>query len=130
MTTHDIGLWHSLTLRDADSMFAWLRAVGFVEHATYRDEADPSVVQHSEWTWSGGGGVTGGLMVGSARDAQPGGNGSAYLVCTDPTAVMAAALAAGGTEVVAIEDKGYGGTGGTVADPEGNHWSLGTYRPS
>ena len=128
--THEIGLWHCMTLRDVEVMFAWLRAVGFVEHATYYDDADPSIVRHSEWVWSGGG-TAGGLMLGSAPDgADPGENGSAYLVCSDPAAVMAAAITAGGSEVLALEDKGYGGTGGTVADPEGNHWSLGTYRPS
>ncbi len=126
-STDDISLWQVLTLRDADTMFAWLRAVGFAEHATYRDDADPAVVQHSEWVWSGGGAV-GGLMVGTTRDGA--GTASTYLVCTDPAAVVAAAVGAGGSVVVPLEDKGYGGVGATVADPEGNHWSLGTYQPS
>ena len=36
--------WQTLSFRDADAMMAWLSAIGFTEHATYRDEADASVV--------------------------------------------------------------------------------------
>ena len=43
-------------------MIDWLKAIGFTEHATYRDEADASVVVHAEWLWPGGGGI----MFGSA----------------------------------------------------------------
>ncbi|WP_206422718.1 VOC family protein [Nocardioides pantholopis] len=118
-----------MSVRDADAMIAWLSAVGFVEHATYRDQADPSVVVHAEWLWPGGGG----LMFGSQRpDAAVDnvGGSAAYLVADDPDAVFEAALAAGGTVQRAMEDQDYGGRGGSVADPEGNHWSFGSYQPS
>ena len=39
-------LWHTFSVRDADAMMTWLRAVGFTEHATYRDEQDASAVVH------------------------------------------------------------------------------------
>jgi uncharacterized glyoxalase superfamily protein PhnB len=125
----DIALWHSLTFRDPDAMMTWLAAVGFVEHATYRDDADPGVVVHAEWVWPG---ATAGLMFGSVRPesfvAPPGGS-SAYLVVPDPDAVFDRAVAAGATVLQAMTDQGYGGRGGSVADPEGNTWSFGDYQP-
>ncbi|MDN4161873.1 VOC family protein [Nocardioides abyssi] len=123
-----IRLWHTLAVRDAPAMIDWLRAVGFVEHATYRDEDDPDVVVHAEWLWPGGGG----LMFGSVR---PGaavdnpGTSAAYLVADDPDAVVDRAVAAGGTVLRPVEEQPYGGRGGSVADPEGNHWSVGSYQP-
>ncbi len=118
-----------MTFRDADAMIAWLSAVGFTEHATYRDEADSSIVHHAEWVWAGGGGV----MFGSARPdgvLQNAGRSAAYLVTADPDAFMATAVAAGSTVVREVVDNDYGGRGGSVEDPEGNHWSFGSYQPS
>ena len=86
-------LWHTFSVRDADAMMVWLRAIGFTEHATYRDEQDPSVVVHAEWAWPGGGGI----MFGSERDdsAISGtGPAAAYLVTDDPDAAFEAAVAA------------------------------------
>jgi uncharacterized glyoxalase superfamily protein PhnB len=125
----DIRLWHTMSFRDADAMIAWLGAVGFTEHATYRDESDPAVVAHAEWLWPGGGG---GLMFGSQRpDAavDNAGGSAAYLVVDDPDAVFDRAVAAGATVERPMVDQEYGGRGGSVADPEGNHWSFGSYQP-
>ncbi len=124
----DITLWHTMSFRDADAMTAWLGAIGFVEHATYRDEADPSVVVHAEWLWPGGGG----LMFGSLRDdgvVRNVGGSAAYLVTDDPDAVFDRAVEAGATVVRDVRDEDYGGRGGSVEDPEGNHWSFGSYQP-
>jgi uncharacterized glyoxalase superfamily protein PhnB len=118
-----------MTFRDADAMIAWLSAVGFTEHSTYRDEADSSVVHHAEWVWAGAGGV----MFGSASPdgvLQNAGRSAAYLVTADPDAFMATAVAAGSTVVREVVDNDYGGRGGSVEDPEGNHWSFGSYQPS
>jgi uncharacterized glyoxalase superfamily protein PhnB len=121
-----VGLWPALQFRDADAMTAWLRAIGFTEHATYRDDAGRVV--HAEWLWPGGGGI----MFGAVRDdspLQPAGSGAAYLVTSDPDAVFDAAVAAGATVERAMVDQDYGGRGGSVRDPEGNHWSFGSYQP-
>jgi uncharacterized glyoxalase superfamily protein PhnB len=129
MTTTDIKLWHSMAFSDADRMIEWLKAVGFTEHATYRADHDPSVVVHAEWLWPGGGGI----MFGSRR---PGaaidnvGVSAAYLVTDDPDAVFERAVAAGARVEREMVDQDYGGRGGSVADPEGNHWSFGDYQPS
>ncbi len=124
-----VKLWHSMTVVDVETMMSWLQAVGFVEHATFRDEQDPSVVVHAEWLWAGGGGI----MFGSERPdgaVHNAGHSSVYLVTDEPDAVFDRALAAGGTVVREMVDQDYGGRGGTVADPEGNHWSIGSYQPA
>ena len=128
MTAADVKLWHTMSFGDADRMTAWLSAVGFVEHATYRDEADPAVVVHAEWLWPEGGGV----MFGSQRAdgvVDNGGGSAAYLVTDDPDAVFARAVGAGAAVVREMVDQPYGGRGGSVTDPEGNHWSFGSYQP-
>ncbi|NYE38167.1 putative glyoxalase superfamily protein PhnB [Nocardioides cavernae] len=122
-------LWHTFVVRDAEVMTAWLAAVGFTEHATHRDEQDDSVVVHAEWAWPGGGGI----MFGTARDDSPLSGtapAAAYLVTPDPDAAFDAAVAAGATVVRPMEDHDYGGRGGSVNDPEGNHWSFGSYQPA
>jgi uncharacterized glyoxalase superfamily protein PhnB len=132
-SVHHVALWHSMVFSDADRMLDWLRLVGFAELATYRDEADASVVVHAEWLWPApGGGVGGGIMFGSARPeagVDNAGSSAAYLVSDDPDGVVARAVEGGGTLVRAVVDQDYGGRGGTVSDPEGNHWSVGSYHP-
>jgi uncharacterized glyoxalase superfamily protein PhnB len=124
----DVRVWHTLSFRDADAMIAWLAATGFVEHATYRSETDPSVVEHAEWLWLGGGGIMfGSVRPGGAIDNA--GRSAAYLVTDDPDAVFDRAVAAGATVERPMVDQEYGGRGGSVADPEGNHWSFGSYQP-
>ena len=125
----NVKLWPSMSFADCDVMMGWLRAVGFADHATYRDEHDPSVVVHAEWLWPGGGGI----MFGSERDdggVHNTGRSAAYLVTDDPDAVFDKAVTAGGTVVRPMVEQDYGGRGGTVADPEGNQWSIGSYQPA
>ncbi len=125
----DIKYWQSFAFRDAEAMMRWLGAIGFTEHATYRSEDDPSVVTHAEWLWPGGGGIMFASLRedGAARDV---GGSAAYLVTEDPDGVFDRAVAAGGAVVRPVVDQDYGGRGGSVADPEGNHWSFGSYQPS
>ena len=127
MTASDTRLWHTLSFDDVDAMVAWLSAIGFTEHTTYRSEGGQ--VEHAEWLWPGGGGI----MFGVRRDdgvLKGIGPGAAYLVCDDPDAVFDAAVNAGATVQREMVDQDYGGRGGSVADPEGNHWSFGSYQPS
>ncbi|MQW75335.1 glyoxalase [Nocardioides sp. dk4132] len=124
----DIRLWHSMSFAHADAAIAWLGAIGFVEHATYRDEADPSLVMHAEWLWPEGGGIMfGSLRPGAAVDNV--GGSAAYLITADPDAVFDKAVAAGASVLRAMVEQDYGGRGGSVIDPEGNHWSFGDYQP-
>jgi uncharacterized glyoxalase superfamily protein PhnB len=88
------------------------------------------VIEHAEMRWPLGGGV----MFGTAgKDDSPfgrrtPGNDSVYVVCDDPDALHDRALAAGAVLVRGLADEDYGSRGFTVADPEGNLWSFGTYR--
>lgn len=128
MSAADVKFWHTMSFRDADAMIAWLGAIGFVEHATYRDDEDPTLVTHAEWLWPPGGGI----MFGSDRGAgivKNVGGSAAYLVTDEPDAAFDKAVAAGATVVRAMRDEDYGGRGGSVEDPEGNHWSFGSYQP-
>lgn len=64
--------------------------------------------------------------------SQPAGAANIYLTVGSDEAVDAAwerAVAAGATTVLAPEDQPYGGRNATVTDPEGNHWSIGSYHP-
>jgi len=122
----EVKFWHAMTFRDADAMMAWLSAIGFAEHATYRDEQNQVV--HAEWLWPGGGGImfgadTNGIVHNVAGSA-------AYLISDDPDAVFAKAVAAGAPVVREMASQEYGARAGSVEDPEGNHWSFGSYQPS
>jgi uncharacterized glyoxalase superfamily protein PhnB len=124
-----VRLWATMSVSDADAMIGWLGAIGFTEHATFRDEQDPSVVVHAEFLWPGGGGI----MFGSERSdggVHNTGQSSLYLITDDPDAVFDKAVAAGATVVRAMVDQDYGGRGGTVADLDGNQWSIGSYQPT
>lgn len=89
--------------------------------------AADGAVQHAELTF--GSGV---VMIGQ-KDAEPGpwdtGRAVTYLVVDDPDAHHAVAVAAGAEVVMPLTDQPYGSREYAVADPEGNVWSVGTYRP-
>lgn len=124
----EVKVWPTMSFRDAEQMMAFLSAIGFVEHATYRSESDPTVVEHAEWLWPEGGG----LMFGSRREdgaVDNVGGSAAYLVTEDPDLVFDKAVAAGAKVLRPMVDQDYGGRGGSVEDPEGNHWSVGSYQP-
>ncbi|MDZ5620096.1 VOC family protein [Nocardioides bizhenqiangii] len=125
-TAGSVRMWPALTFRDVDTMIDWLRAVGFTEHSTYRNEAGE--VEHAEWLWPEGGGIMfGSDTTGIVRNA---GGSAIYLITRDPDGAFERALSAGASVSRALEDNDYGGRGGSVLDPEGNHWSFGSYQPS
>ncbi|OLT14512.1 hypothetical protein BJF78_18795 [Pseudonocardia sp. CNS-139] len=103
-------------------------ALGFVEQAVHLGE--DGTVAHAELSF--GDGV---VMVGTRRGgADPYDTGRAvlYLVLDDPAEVDAhhdRAVAAGATVLSGLVDQPYGSREYAVTDPEGNVWSVGTYRP-
>jgi len=120
-------VWPTLRATDAPALIAFLvEAFGFRTVARY-DDGD--TVAHAELAWPLGGG----LMLGSARAGEddwplrPGTFG-AYVVCDDPDALSARAVAVGATLVYGPRDPDYGGREVGLRDPEGNLWSFGTYR--
>jgi uncharacterized glyoxalase superfamily protein PhnB len=87
-------------------------------------------VDHAEIEWPSGGGI----MLASFKDdggdpwpSQPGDFG-AYAVTDEPDALFARAIRAGAQVLREPNDTDYGSREFGVLDPEGNHWSFGTYR--
>ena len=121
-------VWPCVNYVDARAAIAFLTsALGF-EETLVVGEGD--VVTHAELVWPEGGGV----MLGSAgRDESPfsqlaTGAASVYVVTDEPDRIFARATAAGARVVRDLYDADYGSRGFTVADPEDNLWSFGTYR--
>jgi uncharacterized glyoxalase superfamily protein PhnB len=125
-------VWPTLRARDARALIKFLvDAFGFEEVVVY---GDGDRVDHAELSWPPGGG----LMLGSAptpagdtgEDAWPlrPGTFGCYVVTDEPDALFARATAAGATVLRELNDTDYGSRDFAVRDPEGNHWSFGTYR--
>jgi uncharacterized glyoxalase superfamily protein PhnB len=120
------GVWPTLRANDALGLIKFLtEALGFEATVVYADGAN---VHHAELAWPPGGGV----MLGSAR---PGdsvrvtspGSFSAYVVTGDPDALHERAVAHGAKVTQELYDTDYGSRDFAIEDPEGNHWSFGTY---
>ncbi|MEP6817770.1 MAG: VOC family protein [Marmoricola sp.] len=126
--TANTALFLTLRFKDALTAIDFLRdGLGFEPAASHPAEDDATRIEHAQMNWPGGGGI----MFGSSDDPEQVGHARAYLVLPtddDVDRVHARALAHGATSVREPEDMDYGGRGSTVADPEGNHWSLGSYR--
>ncbi len=56
------------------------------------------------------------------------GHSSIYIVTDEPDALFARVTAGGANVVQGLRNEDYGSRGFTVRDPEGNHWTFGTYR--
>jgi uncharacterized glyoxalase superfamily protein PhnB len=125
---HTTTVWPTLRYRDAPAAIRFLiEAFGFTEAAVYPGEGEGTVV-HAELRWPGGGGV----MLGSSRPDStiselPPGTGSVYIVTEDPDGLYRRACDAGARIVAELRDEEYGSRGFTARDPEGVHWSFGTY---
>ncbi len=121
-------VWPSLRATDARALIRFLvDVVGFEETVVY-GEGDR--VDHAQLSWPLGGGI----MMGSARDVaddpfpiKPGTFG-AYVVVDEPDALCERIRAAGGEISTELHDTDYGSRDFAIRDPEGNHWSFGTYR--
>jgi uncharacterized glyoxalase superfamily protein PhnB len=123
------AVWPTLRATDARALITFLvDAFGFEETVVY---GEGTQVDHAQLSWPLGGGI----MLGSARpDAEnddwplrPGSFGG-YVVTDDPDALFARATAAGAKVLMELNDTDYGSRNFAVTDPEGNHWSFGTYR--
>jgi uncharacterized glyoxalase superfamily protein PhnB len=115
-------VWPTLRARDARALIKFLvDAFGFEETVVY-GEGDR--VDHAQLDWPEGGGI----MLGSARSADTvTGVANAYVVTASPDAVCQRARAAGATITMEPYDTDYGSRDFAASDPEGNHWSFGTY---
>ena len=113
-----------LTFSDAKASFDWLeRALGAERLAVYED--DEGRVVHAELRIGNSTIMAGDERAGSR--ATPPGVSVVYVVVDDADAAYERARAAG-AEVTEPVDQDYGSRDITVTDPDGNRWSLGTYR--
>lgn len=118
----------TLRYHDTGSAIQWLvDVVGFTEHAVYRNE--DGTVAHCELAFGDGF-----VMIGERNEGPfvPTGTAVTYLVATDPAAIDEGhrrAVEAGADIVMPVTDQDYGSREYAVRDPEGNVWSIGTYRP-
>jgi uncharacterized glyoxalase superfamily protein PhnB len=120
------NVWPTLRANDAPAMITFLtEALGFEATVVY---AEGDIVHHAELAWPPGGGI----MVGSVRSdaaatvTMPG-HFSAYVVTSDPDALHARAVAHGAKVTMEPYDTDYGSRDFAIEDPEGNHWSFGSY---
>lgn len=124
-------LFHSLTYADADRGMGFLETLGFTRVLVVPG-AGPLEVAHAEYRWRD----TGGVMFGSVREDNPHatadmvGQAKCYLVVETDAEVDEAydrVTRAGARSIAPPEDQPYGGRSCTVADHEGNQWSVGSY---
>lgn len=113
-----------ITFTDAKASFDWLeRALGAVPLAVHED--DDGRVAHAEIRIGESTVMAGDERAGSR--ATPPGVSVVYVVVEDADAAHERAKASGAT-VTELVDQDYGSRDFTVTDPDGNRWSLGTYR--
>ena len=123
----DVNIWPGITANDALALRDWLTRLGFEPGILVEGDA-PGEVLHSEMLWPDGGRV----MIhsngkGDGTFDSPTGSTGVYVVVTDPDAVYARAQDLGATVVRDMAEEDYGSRGFSIADPEGNTWSFGTY---
>jgi len=125
------SIYPTFRYRDAAAMIEWLqKAFGFAIEAKFEEGG---TVGHAELSL--GGAI---IMLSEARDdaygrmvGGPGeaGGKSTYIAVTDVDGLHAKAKAAGATILEEPADRHYGSREFICADPQGNVWSFGTYRP-
>lgn len=125
------GIYPTFRYRDAAKMIDWLeKAFGFAVKAKFMDGKS---ITHAEL---GLGGAL--IMLGDVRDdayggmvgapGDPGGK-STYIAVDNVDALYAKAKAAGAKILEEPVNRDHGSRDFICADPEGNVWSFGTYRP-
>ena len=120
------NVWPTLRANDAHGLIKFLtEALGFEATVVY---ADGDTVHHAELAWPPGGGIMlGSVRPGSTDAVTMPGHFSAYVVTSDPDALHARAVAHGAKVTMELYDTDYGSRDFAIEDPEGNHWSFGSY---
>lgn len=125
------GAWPTLTYRDAEAALRYLiDVVGFSESVVYRGDPERPI-SHAELLWPDGGGImfgsepTGGRW--SGETGAPG-TSTVYLSSDDVDGIAARVTAVGWRVLRPLSTTDYGSREFAFTDPEGNAWSVGTYR--
>ena len=129
--TRHPGVWPTFSYRDAEAALRYLiDVVGFTEAVVHRGDPDRPI-PHAELRWPDGGGIMfGSEPAGERWSEQTGGpgTGTAYL-STDDVEGLAGRVTGAGWEVLRpLAETDYGSREFAFLDPEGNAWSVGSYR--
>lgn len=125
-------LFPALRYDDARGAIDWLeRALGMEREMVSEDE--DGVVVHAQLTIAGATVMLGANTGGVGRLDLPTGGASTYVAldgADDVDELFDRATEAGAEVLMPVTDQPYGSHEFSVADPEGNVWSVGTYRPT
>ncbi len=123
-------IYPALRYHDARAAIGWLgEAFGFTEREVHSGEGD--AIAHAELDCPGGGIImlSSEPPGGDERWGQRAGKGWIYIGTDEVDELFERAVAAGAEVVMGLTDTDYGSRDFSVRDPEGNHWSFGTYAP-
>jgi uncharacterized glyoxalase superfamily protein PhnB len=127
--TPEPNVWPALRYADAPAAVRFLvDVVGFAE--TLVAPNPDGTIAHAELRWPEGGGI----MLGSVRppdgvhDNMKPGTGAIYVVSDRVDEIHDAVKAAGAEITLDLHDTDYGSHTFSFRDPEGNAWTIGTYR--
>lgn len=127
-TAAHVGVFPAFQARDARAEIRFLCDVlGFVETLVVPGEGGD--VAHAQLDWPGGGAVMLGTHDPAREYTREPGTLGAYLVIDDDGLddLVARAESAGARIVQPLRSPEHGGRDVTIASPEGNLWSIGTY---
>jgi PhnB protein len=125
-------IWAAVPYADAPAGIRFLTEVlGFESQIVVPNDADPSVIEHSQLRWPEGGILQAASVnrPGNPYSQRPTGSESLYIVTADPESVWERCRAAG-VEVVdppSRPDYAPGTMVFSIRDPEGNIFSFGSY---
>lgn len=130
MTTSETSptptVWPALHALDAPALVEFLvDTVGFRQTAVY---AEGDQIHHVQLDWPEGGGVMLGSHQPDSVFHRPPGTAAMYVVTDRVDALYERLRQSAATVVRELGDRDYGSREFTIADPEGNLWSFGTYR--
>jgi len=120
------SVWPSMQARDALALIDfYVNTFGFLRTAVY---ADGDQVAHAQLDWPEGGGIMLGSHKPGAQWSREPGTLGAYVVTDHLDELYARVQGSGATVIRELTEQSYGGREFSVADPEGNLWSFGSYR--
>lgn len=126
---HRQAVFPTLRYRDAGAAIAWLdRVLGMTVDLVV--DGDAGSVAHAQLAHAGGLVFVASTTASADDELRPEPAGSwVYLAVDEVEPHFDRAVAEGAEVVEPVRNEDHGGRGYTVRDPEGNLWSVGTYRP-
>lgn len=126
-TRTDHNIWAAIFADDPVALRAWLIGLGFEAGIVVPGE-DGVSIHHSELSWPEGGRVMVATRQTTSEEYAGVDRTSLYVVTDDPATVHERAVSSGAVITRPLKtESDYASTGFSCTDPEGNHWSFGTY---